>query len=100
MACEGSVRCGGLSEFCCGVVGCEWDWEFGFCMSGWGDCFGLPYGDCLECGCDWIVPGINIMVNVGDVFRDGVELWINIADIWRAGAEGWINIGNAWRRVF
>lgn len=80
---------------------CEWCgcyWQISCKGTGWDCDTHGSQGTCELCGCDWI--GMNMKINVGDVWRDVEEMKINVGDTWRTVIKIQINVGDTWRTVY
>jgi len=106
------MPCSGYPDACsshdrdeaqCGVCGCDWVW-----IDPIWECEGTPdpcsahnnQNDCEDCGCDWTVPGINVKINIGGVWKDASEMKINIGGVWKTVTKIQINIGDTWKTVY
>lgn len=104
MACTGAPStCSGYGgdDYLCLACGCSFDYEFNFCFGVGSPC--TTFGDiseCEDCGCDWVLPGINIKVNINDIWKDAIEMKINIGDSWKTVTKIQINIGDVWKTVY
>ena len=44
--------------------------------------------------------GINMQINIGDVWKDATGIQINIGDVWKTVTKVELNVGDVWKTIF